>query len=162
MLPWPDFSRCGISCSQPRTDLEALPPVLLGVHAAAGADVRHEDVATAELGDRAVEPGLVGLGVAHVDGAARDRHPARLEVAHGIRHLVLAARAQADVTALRGQQVDDGASDALGGAGDDGAFAAKSEIHRSFPESGAEDVKGAGLLDDEAVVEQQLGAIDVA
>jgi hypothetical protein len=114
-------------------DLEVLPPVLLGVHAAAGADVRHEDVAAAEFLRRLLEPGLVFVGVAHVHRAAHDLDARGLHLADRGFDLVLAAGAQCDVAALGGEQVDDGPADPLGRTRDDRLLSAQAQIHRISP-----------------------------
>ena len=99
-------------------DLEVLGPILLAVKAASGADVRHEDIAPAKRLRGAPEPRLIRLAVADVHRLADGVDAPLFEgVDRGV-HLNLCPRAQPDVHTFLRQQLNDGAADPSGGAGD--------------------------------------------
>ena len=112
---------------------ERTPPVLFRVHAGTGGDVRDEDVAATKGLGSGFEPGLVGVGIAHVHAATHHVHITLLQSDGGLGHFVLVAGTEADVGAFRRQQFDDGSTNALGGTGNDGLLSAQSEIHGELP-----------------------------
>ena len=114
-------------------DFEVAPPVLLAVHAAAATHAGHEDVAPAERGGGTSKPAGVGFGIADIERFSDGLYPARGQSAERLLHLVLGSCAQTDVDAFAGQEIDDGAPDPLGGAGDDCLFSLKTKVHRCPP-----------------------------
>ena len=100
-------------------DLEVLRPILLAVEAASRADVRHEDIAAAERLRSTAEPSLIHIAVADVHRLADGVHAPLLEGMDRGFHLIFGPRAQPDVHPFLCEQLNDGAADPSGGAGDD-------------------------------------------
>ncbi len=97
-----------------QVDVEVVLPALFTHVAAAGADIGHEDVDTAQFLCSARYPALVGFLVGHVDRRAGDFHAGGRQLAHRAVHFLLVAGADREVHALAGQQVGDRPADAAG------------------------------------------------
>lgn len=109
-------------------DLEADPPVLLGVGDREGTDVGHDHVESAECFGRLLHPCRECFAVAYVDRRAGD-FAVVVQSVLCRRDLLGVARAERDDCALIEEGLDDGPSDATGAAGYEDAFAAELQIH---------------------------------
>ena len=97
------------------------------------ADVAHQRIDAAELAAGGGDPGAERAAVSDVEGAAEGGNALALQCRDGGRHLVGVAGADRDCGAFAGEGLGDGATDALAGAGDDGAHSFQPEIHVDSP-----------------------------